>query len=64
MINPFRTYEDYNCHESSLARKDTAKFSKIGPITVNFNEIVYPTCQIGQLGFSKTSDFLQLLPKN
>ena len=50
--------------ESHLAVQDIAKFSKIGPITVIFNEIVYPQCRSGNLGFSKNSNFLGILPKS
>lgn len=29
-----------------------------------FNQVVFPFCKIGRLGFSKSSEFLSLLPKS
>jgi hypothetical protein len=65
MLNPFRLSEDYRCKEGlNATAEDIAKFSKIGPLTVPFTQIVYPQCKAGKLGFSKNAVFLSLLPKS
>jgi hypothetical protein len=54
MVNPFKQTEDYRCKNSSGVSKetDTAIFEQIGPLNVEFNEVMYPTCTLGRLGFS------------
>jgi hypothetical protein len=56
MLNPFRIDEDYRCQSGlNKTAEDIAKFSKIGPLTVKFNQLVYPFCRIGKLGLRKDS---------
>lgn len=59
MANPFSINEDYHCHvedTNNITRQnDTATFDNIGPINLQFNEVVYPSCDVGRLGFNKRS---------
>jgi hypothetical protein len=63
MANPFFQMYDYSCKSEHEGREtDIAVFEKIGPLNVSFNEIVYPKCAVGKLGFGKSSEFLGLMP--
>ncbi len=45
MLNPFRLHEDYRCHSGlNSTASDIAKFKKIGPMKVVFNQVVFPFC--------------------
>jgi hypothetical protein len=57
LINPFRHNEDYSCktEQSGMKENDTATFEQIGPLNIYFNEVVYPQCSTGRLGFSQKS---------
>lgn len=64
IVNPFKQIEDYHCkHADGSSREtDTAKFANLGPLNITFNEIVYPSCSTGRMGFGPKSEFFSLMP--
>ena len=64
IVNPFKQIEDYHCkHAAGSSREtDTARFANLGPLNITFNEIVYPSCSIGRMGFGPNSEFFSLMP--
>lgn len=64
MVNPFRQTEDYHCKniKGNTTETDIARFSSIGPVNISFNELIYPSCSMGTMGFNRQSKFMSLMP--